>query len=1168
MDDTSNKPKGLTREDIISKLEELELPESGWWVGSSAALVLHGVKEYANDVDLWVQRDTWGVLRQRFTDAPDERTGMIDFSPFVEAGPTDDTVTIDTIGGVPTASLDDVRQWKAGMGRPKDLADIELIDEFMAQQSAEPSSESTLVSKYLHEPSRMADLTVLEDKPLEPLGPTLSQYLTEHYVSGAAPLDAINIWERIPVAVLDMAHAEHEQAPHKVCTASQLLEDGYLSVDDELLRSKAWQDGPVLWSHGVSFVFSKTIGRALWASNTVEHFLLEDGKGYGDICVARGDEFCGRFGYFLQGTPHVAFGYDAVSKLDDEGRRYVLPKYIDALVSNSEEMQIKKSEAGKVASIYADQLLQEIVELERISTRDGYLKKRNVAYRAEFDHLAQLEPSVDVSIVKIGSKFEPPTDVSIVEKEPSETEQYLMPNTKLISRVVGWFQKLFGAKETDTSEILSAESTDSHIKPSFAGKLHGASPLDLMRDITGLYKISKTTGSFLDAASADDVRKMSPFQLLGIALGLDPREVKGLAARKVWRGRFFEFFQQKSNLMSTPMAPGERYATLLRQATEGVVQEVMPGIVDHLGIQRDTLVDVVGTPIDKHVAADLIHRIKAGESPATLRDRIISLTALGVHYTGADKIALYPLNTVLARAGRHDLSLEFVTHSVLAHESMHQWQDERHIRYEWNLPYWQRASERVAYYFGERHAVWGLDEQYQGRLFDAVPEYRQSRMRWLPEAARRNQRILGETFGWAKADVSMPIEALSDIGFESGHRLTDELQELAKGVLGAYYDDIAEALELDPDTEIGFRFASHASDEGTFLWPTSEGGYEIWIDLARTMHQAAGRDDFSGAWQTDLPSAFGAQVVQDTAATMYAIKHGYETTMPTTLDDGTEGASEAAQWSAQFVKQKLETAGYQHQMPSHEDKKRMGFFDKFKALFGRSQQRDTVFKDSDTVASSVLEPESSSRSPLVSDGAKSTVVKVISDTGKQLAELSSDDAGEAVSKIEQIADRSALTEAAVETGKHMDRVIKKPSVIDGKPGLSSYNLGSDVVSTLLSMAIGKTQEAVFGAVSGALIDASEPTHMTMASDAAVPSSNIVQPQQPSTRVELRNRGWQKRRINMLAKQAQSQQDYSEGMGSVSVQQPPLNANININIDGNPGNISTHRLDEIVAKTIA
>ena len=40
--------------------------------------------------------------------------------------------TAAVIDGVPFASLDEVRKWKAASGRPKDLKDIELIDRYRA----------------------------------------------------------------------------------------------------------------------------------------------------------------------------------------------------------------------------------------------------------------------------------------------------------------------------------------------------------------------------------------------------------------------------------------------------------------------------------------------------------------------------------------------------------------------------------------------------------------------------------------------------------------------------------------------------------------------------------------------------------------------------------------------------------------------------------------------------------------------------------------------------------------------------------------------------------------------------------------------------------------------------------------------------------------------------
>jgi hypothetical protein len=38
------------------------------------------------------------------------------------------------IDGIPFASLEEVRKWKIASGRPKDIADIKLIDEYLQKE--------------------------------------------------------------------------------------------------------------------------------------------------------------------------------------------------------------------------------------------------------------------------------------------------------------------------------------------------------------------------------------------------------------------------------------------------------------------------------------------------------------------------------------------------------------------------------------------------------------------------------------------------------------------------------------------------------------------------------------------------------------------------------------------------------------------------------------------------------------------------------------------------------------------------------------------------------------------------------------------------------------------------------------------------------------------------
>jgi len=74
----------LCKDSIIKIIKGLDLPLNEYWITSGSALVMHGVKEAANDIDLGCTISLWELKKQ-----------------------------------------------KSKLGREKDIRDIKLIDEFI-----------------------------------------------------------------------------------------------------------------------------------------------------------------------------------------------------------------------------------------------------------------------------------------------------------------------------------------------------------------------------------------------------------------------------------------------------------------------------------------------------------------------------------------------------------------------------------------------------------------------------------------------------------------------------------------------------------------------------------------------------------------------------------------------------------------------------------------------------------------------------------------------------------------------------------------------------------------------------------------------------------------------------------------------------------------------------
>ena len=133
----------MTKEEIIAKVKGLNLPKSSYVVFGGAPLTIAGIRE-SNDIDMMVTKEVlaqlekagWKEFKKGRDDKPltydvfeaHDNWNFSSYNPTLEQLLASATV----VDGIPFASLDEVRKWKMASGRPKDLADIELIDKYLA----------------------------------------------------------------------------------------------------------------------------------------------------------------------------------------------------------------------------------------------------------------------------------------------------------------------------------------------------------------------------------------------------------------------------------------------------------------------------------------------------------------------------------------------------------------------------------------------------------------------------------------------------------------------------------------------------------------------------------------------------------------------------------------------------------------------------------------------------------------------------------------------------------------------------------------------------------------------------------------------------------------------------------------------------------------------------
>jgi len=137
----------MNKQKIINKVKALNFPKNSYIVFGSCPLAILGLRE-AKDIDLLVSKEVhenleksgWKKINKGLKDTPltydvFEAHDNWDFSHY---NPTlsDLLSRAMEVDGVPFASLEDVRKWKEGYGRPCDVADIKLINGYLEQRPA------------------------------------------------------------------------------------------------------------------------------------------------------------------------------------------------------------------------------------------------------------------------------------------------------------------------------------------------------------------------------------------------------------------------------------------------------------------------------------------------------------------------------------------------------------------------------------------------------------------------------------------------------------------------------------------------------------------------------------------------------------------------------------------------------------------------------------------------------------------------------------------------------------------------------------------------------------------------------------------------------------------------------------------------------------------------
>lgn len=132
----------MNKQDIIARLEALNLPRDGYWLITGTAMVMYGLRDITHDIDMGCTPQVADMLSAQghpCTVTKDGRRKIVigeDIEIF--EGWLYDTVQF--VDNIPVISLKGLTEMKRTLGRDKDLRDIALIEAYLSRNSCEELS--------------------------------------------------------------------------------------------------------------------------------------------------------------------------------------------------------------------------------------------------------------------------------------------------------------------------------------------------------------------------------------------------------------------------------------------------------------------------------------------------------------------------------------------------------------------------------------------------------------------------------------------------------------------------------------------------------------------------------------------------------------------------------------------------------------------------------------------------------------------------------------------------------------------------------------------------------------------------------------------------------------------------------------------------------------------
>lgn len=120
----------MNKQEVIKLLKELDLPTSEYYVLSSGCLVLYGLRNIANDLDLCIKPELFEKLRVKYNLKEEDKNecGFYRINDLVEVVVSGKyPFEFDIVEGYQVQKLEQILNSKINSDRPKDKIDVENI---------------------------------------------------------------------------------------------------------------------------------------------------------------------------------------------------------------------------------------------------------------------------------------------------------------------------------------------------------------------------------------------------------------------------------------------------------------------------------------------------------------------------------------------------------------------------------------------------------------------------------------------------------------------------------------------------------------------------------------------------------------------------------------------------------------------------------------------------------------------------------------------------------------------------------------------------------------------------------------------------------------------------------------------------------------------------------